>query len=151
MAKNKPAPQPQPAHTKTNQSTLPDQRVAAGRILRTIFHNLFRYNSARLNSARYESGWRFTITICWREGEPTPCPIAVGHENASRAGHQVDIEFSVSIADSTLLTQVRVDDARLKDSFPSILLGRGHPKELRVLLEKQFGLSYPKVEEEPAG
>jgi hypothetical protein len=151
MAKNKPAPQSRSALSKTAESMLPDQRAAAARALRTIFLNLFRHNSARLNSARYESGWRFTITICWREGEPTPCPAAVGQENKGRAGHQVDIEFVVSIVDITLMTKVRVDDAHTLDGFPSIPLNKGYAKELRALLDQQFGLTYPKVEEVPAG
>ena len=112
---------------------------------------LFRHNSARLNSAKYESGWRFTVSICWRDGEPVPCPAAVGHENKSRTGHQVDVEFSVSVTDLALSTRVRVDDAGLLNDFPSIWLGHAYVKELREVLGRHFGLSYPKVEDEPAG
>ena len=76
--------------------------------------------------------------------------MAVGREIAGRAGHQVDIEFVVSIVDATLSTKIRVDDAHTLDPFPSIKLGTGYVKELRALLEQHFNLAYPKVEEEPA-
>ncbi len=128
----------------------PEDRAAAGLALRTIFLNLFLYNSTRLNSARYESGWRFTISICWREGDPVPCPAAVGHEDTNRSGHQVDIEFSVSVTAPALTIRVRVDDAPPVDAFPSVRLVRGYARELRETLERHLGLTYPKVEDKPA-
>jgi hypothetical protein len=112
------------------EAPLPAQKEVAARALRTIFLNLFRHNSARLNSARYESGWWFTINICWQEGEPIPCPVAVGLENKGRAGHQLDIEFIVSIVDALLSAKNRVDDAPALERFPSIRLGTGYVKEL---------------------
>jgi hypothetical protein len=136
---------------RPDESALADQRAAAGLALRTIFLNVFRHNSARLNSARYESRWRFAIIICWREGEPVPCPAAVGRERVGRAGHQVELEFSVSTLDPALVMKMRVDDATLVEDFPPVRLVRGYPKELRALLDEQFGLSYPKVEDEPLG
>jgi hypothetical protein len=151
VAKNKTVTQARSANAKAAESALPGQRAAAGLALRTIFLNLFRHNSARLNSAKYESGWRFTITICWREGEPIPCPAAIGHVIEGRGGHQVEIEFSVSVIDATLVTRTRVDDAALRDNLPSVPLRRGYAKELRALFEKHFRLSYPKAEEEPLG
>jgi hypothetical protein len=150
LAKRTPTPQSRSAHAIAAQSLLPAQKEVAALALRTIFLNLFRHNSARLNSARYESGWRFTLNICWRDGEPIPCPVAVGREITGRAGHQVDIEFVVSIVDATLSTKIRVDDAHTLDAFPSIKLGTGYVKELRALLEQHLGLVYPKVEEKPA-
>ena len=150
MAKRTSTQQSRSELLKAAQAIMPAQKEAASRALRTIFLNLFKHNSARLNSARYESGWRFTLNICWRDGEPVPCPVAVGREIAGRAGHQVDIEFVVSIVDATLSTKIRVDDAHTLDPFPSIKLGTGYVKELRALLEQHFNLAYPKVEEEPA-
>ena len=140
MAKQKTVGQARSAIAKSAESALPKQRAAAAQALRTIFLNLFRHNSSRLNSAKYESGWRFTITICWREGEPVPCPVAVGHVFENRAGHQMEIEFNVSIAENNLMTQVRVDDVRLQNIFPSVSLGRSYAKELRRL-DQHFGLS----------
>ena len=132
------------ALARVSEATLAEQRTAAGLALRTIFLNLFRHNSERLNSARFESRWRFTITLCWRDGEPVPCPSAAAHVKNGRAGHQVELEFSVSIADHSLVMRMRVDDAVLVESFPSFLLARGYPTELRVLLELHFGLSHPR-------
>jgi hypothetical protein len=151
VAKNKTVSQARSANVKAAESALPGQRAAAGLALRTIFLNLFRHNSTRLNSAKYESGWRFTITICWREGEPIPCPAAVGHAIENRTGHQIDVEFSVSIVDATLIIRARVDDSSLRENFPGLSLGRGYAKELRPLLEKHFGLTYPRSEDEPIG
>lgn len=148
MTKRTSTQQSRSALSKAAEAMMPAQKEVAARALRTIFLNLFRHNSARLNSARYESGWRFTINICWREGEPIPCPVAVGLENKGRAGHQVDIEFAVSIVDTILSTKIRVDDAQVLDRFPSIQLGTGYIKELRPLLEQHLGLKYPKVEEQ---
>jgi hypothetical protein len=149
VAKRTTTQQSRSALLKAAEATLPAQKEVASRALRTIFLNLFRHNSARLNSARYESGWRFTINICWRDGEPIPCPVAVGLENKGRAGHQVDIEFVVSILDATLSTKIRVDDVQALDLFPNIQLGAGYVKELRALLDQHLGLRYPKVEEQP--
>jgi hypothetical protein len=149
VAKKKPAARPRSAIA--GAPALLERRAAAGLALRTIFLNLFRHNSTRLNSARYESGLRFTVTVCWREGEEAPCPAAVGHEDGSRAGHQADVEFSVSVTDLALLTRMRVDDAGLVTAFPTIRLGRGYGKELREVLGRHFGLVYPKVEDEPTG
>jgi hypothetical protein len=151
VSKKKPAPQPRSAIATAGAPALQEQRTAAGLALRTIFLNLFRHNSTRLNSARYESGWRFTITICWREGDSVPCPAAVGHEDRSRANHQADIEFSVSVTDLALLARMRVDDAGLMTDFPTIRLGRGYARELQEVVGRHFGLLYPKVEDKPAG
>src|SRR5713101_7599669 len=107
VAKKKPGPPHRPAIATPGWANSPEYRAAGGLALRTIFLNLFRHNSTRLNSAKYESGWRFTISICWREGNPVPCPAAVGHEDKSRSGHQVDIEFSVSATDMALLIRIR--------------------------------------------
>ena len=151
VPKKKHAPQSRSAITTAGAPALQEQRAAAGLALRTIFLNLFRYNSTRLNSAKYESGWRFTITVCWRESDAVPCPAAVGNEDKSRANHQADIEFSVSVTDLTLLTRMRVDDAGLVTDFPTVRLGRGYTKELREVVGRHFGLLYPKVEDKPAG
>ena len=137
--------------SRTNEPSIQELRATARTVLRTIFLNVFRHNSACLNSAKYECGWRFTITICWREGEPVPCPAAVERENKSRAAHQVDIEFSVVAAENALRTKIRVDDAGLQDNFPSISLGQNYANELRVHLSQRFGLAYPKIEDEPVG
>src|SRR5262245_64279599 len=101
VAQKKPG--PTHPHRGVPVPTPPENREAAGLALRTIFLNVFRHNSTRLNSARYEAGWRFTISMCWREGEPVPCPAAVGHMDKNRTGHQVDVEFSVSVTDLALL------------------------------------------------
>jgi hypothetical protein len=150
VAKKKPGP---PLHSAiaTGGPTPQEHRAATGLALRTIFLNLFRHNSTHLNSAKYESGWRFSVSLCWREGDPIPCPAAVGHEDKNRSGHQVDVEFSVvSFPDLALSTRIRVDDAGLVNDFPSVRLGRGYAKELREVLGRHFGLSYPKVEDVPA-
>jgi hypothetical protein len=130
--------------------TPPEHRAAAGLALRTVFLNLFRHNSTRLNSAKYESGWRFTVTVCWRDGDPVPCPAAVGHVDKNRTGHHADVEFRVSVTDLALSTRIRVDDAGLVRDGPSVRLGGNYAAELREVLGRQFGLSYPKVEDEPA-
>jgi hypothetical protein len=139
------------ALAKATESALTEQRAAAGVALRTIFLNLFRHNSARLNSARYESRWRFTITICWRDDEPVPCPAVAAHVKNGRAGHQAEIEFSVAAAELSLVTRMRVDDAALVENFPAVKLVRGYAKELRTLLDEKFGLTYPKVEDAAIG
>jgi hypothetical protein len=155
VAKNTPTPttatRSRSALPRADESALQDQKALAGRTLRTIFYNVFRHNSLCLNSAKYEARWRFTINICWREGEPVPCPAAVSREKDGRGGHQAEIEFSISAIEPTLTMRMRVDDASLVESFPSIPIRRGYAKELRVLLKEQFGLDYPKVEEEPVG
>jgi hypothetical protein len=151
VAKKKPGPPLRPSvPTRGTPVPTPEDRAAAGLALRTIFLNLFRYNSTRLNSAKYESGWRFTVSMCWRDGDPVPCPAAVGHENKGRIGHQADVEFSVSVADLALSTRIRVDDAGLVTDFPNVWLGHSYVKELREVLGRHFGLAYPKVEDEPA-
>lgn len=139
------------ALAKTAESALVEQRAAAGLALRTIFLNLFRHNSGRLNSARFESRWRFTVTVCWRDGEPVPCRAVEGHVKPGRAGHQAEIEFSVSVVESSLVTRMRVDDSALVENFPAVRLARGYAKELRALLEAKFGLAYPKVEDAVLG
>jgi hypothetical protein len=151
VIKNSTATQSRSALGRVSEATLAEQRAAAGLALRTIFLNLFRHNSERLNSARYESRWRFTITMCWRDGEPIPCPSAAAHVKQGRAGHQVEIEFSVSVADHSLVTRMRVDDAVLVESFPAVRLTRGYPKDLRVLLERHFDLAYPRGEDQLIG
>ena len=150
VAKKKPGPPHRSAIAAPGWSASPELRAAGGLALRTIFLNLFRHNSTRLNSAKYDSGWRFTITICWREGNPVPCPAAVGHEDTSRSGHQVDIEFGLSATDMALLIRIRVDDGTLLDNFARVGLGRGYAGELGKMLRQQFGLSYPKLEDKPA-
>jgi len=151
VIKNSTATQSRSALGRVSEATLAGQRATAGLALRTIFLNLFRHNSERLNSARYESRWRFTVTLCWRDGEPTPCPAAATHVKGDRAGHQVEIEFSVAVTDLALVMRMRVDDAVLVESFPSVRLARGYPKELRALMERHFGLAYPKVEDQLVG
>jgi hypothetical protein len=149
VAKKKPG----PAHPRRGVPvpTPPENRAAASLALRTIFLNIFRHNSTRLNSARYEAGWRFTISMHWREGEPVLCPAAVGHMDKNRTSHHVDVEFSVSVTDLALLTRIRVDDAGLVIDFPSVWLGGNYARELHDVLGRQFGLTYPKVEGELKG
>jgi len=133
------------------ESNVKDQRTAARNALRIIFLNVYSHNSICLNSAKYDCGWRFTITICWRDGEPIPCPAAVGHVIEGRAGHQVEIEFSVLTAENAVKFRVRVDDARLLDNFPSVSLSHDHAMELQRLLREHLGLAYPRVENQPSG
>jgi hypothetical protein len=151
VAKKSIAAQSHSALAKAAESALQGQRAVAERTLRTVFLNLFRHNSTKVNSAKFESRWRFTINVCWRDGEPVPCPAAIGHQQSGRAGHNAEIEFSVSVVESELVTRMRVDDAVLVEDFPSVRLVRGYPKELGVLLQKRFGLAYPTVEDQPVG
>jgi hypothetical protein len=131
--------------------TTPEHREIADLARRRIFLNLFRHNSARLNSAKHESGWRFTISICWRDGDPVPCPAAVGHEDKGRTGHHLEAEFRVSVPDLALSIRIRVDDGGSLGDLPRIGIGGDYAGELRAALGRHFGLSYPKVEDEPAG
>jgi hypothetical protein len=131
---------------RQNEPSLQDLRAAAKDALRIIYLNIFLHNSTRFNSARYECGWRFNFTICWRDGDPVPCPAAVGYEIAGRAGHQLEIECNVSVVENALHIRLRVDDARLLDNFPPVSLGEGRARELQSVLAQQFGLAYPSVE-----
>jgi hypothetical protein len=119
--------------------------------LRIVFLNILLHNSARLNSAKYECGWRFTLTICWRQGEVVPCPAAVGHEASGRAGHQVDIECNVLVPENALRIRLRVDDSRQLENFPTVGLGEGRARELQSVLAEHLGLAYPSVEKRPVG
>ena len=153
MAKKKPVPAARATQPRRGAPLpiTPENREAAGLALRTIFLNVFRHNSTRLNSARYEAGWRFTVSMLWREDEVVPCPAAVGKENKGRTSHQVDLEFSISVADLALSIRIRVDDAGLVTDFPSVWLGQNYMTELRDVLGRHFGLAYPKVEDRPQG
>jgi hypothetical protein len=151
VIKNTTASQSRSALGRISEATLAEQRAAAGFALRTIFANLFRHNSERLNSARFESRWRLIFTICWRDGEQVPCPAASAHAKPGRPGHQVEIEFNVAVAELALVMRMRVDDAVLVENFPAVRLTKGYPKELRALLERHFGLAYPKVEDQLIG
>ena len=151
MVKSTTAAQSRAEIVKAAESALQLHRKEAGHALRTIFLNLFRHNSARLSSAKYESRWRFVIIICWRDGESLPCPAAAGRERIGRNGHQAEIEFSISVVEPSLVVRMRVDDSVLNESFPNVLLVRGYAKELRVFLEAQFGLTYPKFQDVPIG
>jgi hypothetical protein len=131
--------------------TPPEHSAVADRARRRIFLNLFRHNSARINSARYESGWRFIVSVFWRDGDPVPCPAAVGHEDKARTGHHLEAEFRVSVPDLVLSIRIRVDDGGSLGELPKIGIGGNYAAELRAALGRYFGLSYPKVEDEPAG
>lgn len=150
MPAKKPAPRQRSAIATPGSAGTTEHRAAGGQALRTIFLNLFRHNSAKFNSAKYESGWRISISLCWREGTPAPCPATRGLEDPNRTGHQVDIEFSISAVDMALLTRMRVDDGLLVDKFARVSLGKGYAAELSKALKQHFGFSYPKVEDKPA-
>ncbi len=148
MAKKKPGPSTRDTFSSKPIPMPPEQKGIADAMRRRIFLNLFRHNSTRINSARYESGWRFTISICWREGDPVPCPAAVGHEDTNRTGHHVDVDFHVAIADLAISIGIRVDDGVLLNDFAKIGGAGRYVPELREVLERRFGLSYPKVEDD---
>ena len=137
MAKRTSTQQSRSELLKAAQAIMLGQKEAASLVPRTIFLNLFKHNSAVSTQRDMNRDGGSRSTSVGGTGEPFLVQWRSG-ERSRAAGHQVDIEFVVSIVDATLSTKIRVDDAHTLDPFPSIKLGTGYVKELRALLEQHF-------------
>ena len=59
----------------------------------------------------------------------------------------MDIDFHVSVVDLAISIGIRVDDGMLLNDHAKIGGTGRYAGELREVLERRFGLSYPKVED----